>query len=161
MEAIEQSSIHVSLLLLSPHSVMFLLLLIVCEGLVFGEPAEQQLARWLKRFPDADADGDGRLTVEEAEAYRRNRQKSRRRPGGDQRGAPREFQVDAGWQADRFPDHAVCYRSPQEIAAVYAKVQTGNRNPITSYPVPLQRLGCAEGRTSLDPCLLCLYRQRL
>ncbi len=99
-------------------SVLLLLFLIVCGGLVFGEPTEQQLAQWLKRFPDADANGDGRLTAGEAEAYRQKLQNSRRRPDGSQRGAPREFKVDPGWQADRFPDHAIGYRSPQEIAAV-------------------------------------------
>jgi hypothetical protein len=116
--------------------VLLVLCLLVCNQFVFGQPSEQQLARWLKRFPDADANGDGRLTVEEAEAYRRKLQKTRGQSGGDGRGAPRVFQVDPGWQADRFPDHAVCYRSPEEIAAVYAKVQAGNRNPITSFPKP-------------------------
>jgi len=117
--------------------VLFLLCMLVCTGFVFGQPSEQQLAQWLKRFPDADTNGDGRLTVEEAEAYRQKLQKSRKSSTDGRRGAPREFQVDPGWQADRFPDHAVCYRSPEEIAAVYAKVQTGNRNPIISYPKPV------------------------
>jgi len=116
--------------------VLFLLCLLVCHGIVLGQSSEQKLARWLKRFPDADANGDGRLTVDEAEAYRRSLQNSRKRTSDGRRGAPREFQVDPGWQADRFPDHAVCYRSPEEIAAAYAKVQTGNRNPVISYPKP-------------------------
>ena len=119
------------------HSVLCLLFLAVGSGFVFGEPTERQLAQWLKRFPDADANGDGRLTAEEADAYRRKRQKSQRQPGSGRSGAPREFKVDPGWQADRFPDHAVCYRSPKEIAAVYAKVQKGNRDPVTSYPKPM------------------------
>ena len=118
-------------------AVLFLLCLLVSNGFVFGQPSERQLAQWLKRFPDADANGDGSLTVEEADAYRQKLQKTRRQADDGRRGAPREFQVDPGWQADRFPDHAVCYRSPEEIAAVYAKVQTGNRNPITSYPKPV------------------------
>ena len=29
-----------------------------------------QLQAWLEQFPDADADGDGVLTIEEARAYR-------------------------------------------------------------------------------------------
>jgi len=115
--------------------MLFLLCLFVCSGLAFAQPSEQQLHRWLKRFPGADANGDGRLTIEEAAAYRKKLQQSRK-PAGGGRGAPREFKVDPGWQADRFPDHAVCYRSPEEIAAAYAKVQTGNRDPITSYPKP-------------------------
>jgi hypothetical protein len=119
------------------HSLLFLLILTLCNGLAFGQPSEEQLARWLKRFPDADANGDGRLTVEEAEAYRRKLQNERRQSTGDRRGAPREFQVDPGWQADRFPDQAVCYRSPEEIVAVYRKVQSGGANPVTSYPKPV------------------------
>jgi len=119
------------------HSVLLLLFLFVCNGFVFGQPTEQQLARWLKRFPDADANGDGRLSVEEAEAYRRKLQKTPRPSGDGRRGAPREFKVDPGWQADRFPDHAVCYRSPKEIAEIYARDQRGKRNPITSYERPV------------------------
>ncbi|MBC8873499.1 MAG: hypothetical protein H8E44_29015 [Planctomycetes bacterium] len=111
--------------------------MLVCTGFAFAQPSERQLAQWLKRFPDADANGDGRLTVEEAQAYRQKLQKSRRRSTDGRRGAPREFRVDPGWQSDQFPDHAICYRSPEEIAAVYAKVQTGNRNPIVSYPKPV------------------------
>jgi uncharacterized protein len=36
-----------------------------------GEPTREQLQRWLRQYPEADADGDGVLTVEEAAAYRR------------------------------------------------------------------------------------------
>ncbi|NQT13658.1 MAG: CocE/NonD family hydrolase [Planctomycetes bacterium] len=35
-----------------------------------SEATEEQLQRWLKQYPGADANGDGRLTVVEAEAYR-------------------------------------------------------------------------------------------
>jgi hypothetical protein len=47
-----------------------LLFLLVCGGFAFAGSQEQKLARWLKKYPDADANGDGRLTVEEARAYR-------------------------------------------------------------------------------------------
>jgi hypothetical protein len=119
------------------HSMLFLLCLLVCNGLATGQPTEQQLARWLKRFPDADANGDGRLTAEEAQTYRRKFQKARKPSGDGRRGAPREFKVDPGWQADRFPEHAVCYRSPKEIAEIYAKDSRGQRNSITSYDKPV------------------------
>jgi hypothetical protein len=118
-------------------TLLFVFLLLVGNGLAFGQTSGQRLGRWLKRFPDADANGDGRLTVEEAAAYRRSLQKSRGQSSRSQRGAPREFQVDPGWQAERFPDHAICYRSPEEIAEVYAKVQRGGGNPIVSYPKPV------------------------
>lgn len=87
----------------------------------FGQFSERQLSHWLKRFPEADANGDGQLTSEEAEAFRKTRQ-AKLRANGQQRGAPREFQVDPGWQKERFPEEAVCYRTPQEIAAIYGKV---------------------------------------
>jgi len=51
-------------------------------------------------------------------------------------GAPREFEVDPGWQAERFPEHAVCYKSPKEIAEIFAETQQGDRDPFTSYPKP-------------------------
>ncbi|MEQ8787846.1 MAG: hypothetical protein RIC55_16190 [Pirellulaceae bacterium] len=121
---------------------MLILLVFGAVSLVFAQPSEQQLARWLKRFPAADADKDGRLTVEEAEAYRQKLQA----PGQEQPanqyggeiglGAPPEPNIDAGWQAERFPDHAVCYLSPREIADLYAKVRTGGREAVTSYPKP-------------------------
>ncbi|MFP6676559.1 MAG: hypothetical protein VB878_15860 [Pirellulaceae bacterium] len=44
--------------------------------------------------------------------------------------------VDRGWLADRFPDHAVCYRTPKEIEAIYAKSLRGNRRAVTSYAKP-------------------------
>ena len=91
---------------------LFLMLLLVCPANVSGQFTEQQLGNWLARFPDADADGDGRLTVQEVQAYQRKR-KSRMAPAGKTSGAPREFKVDPGWDADRFPDEAICYRTPQ------------------------------------------------
>lgn len=39
-------------------------------GQQISEATEEQLERWLKQYPGADANGDGRLTVVEAEAYR-------------------------------------------------------------------------------------------
>jgi hypothetical protein len=93
---------------------------------------EQKLARWLKQYPQADANGDGRLTLQEANAYR----KKMRNRAIVQRGVPTQFKVDPGWDADRFPDHAVCYRSPQEIKAIYAQTLGPNTKPIASYPKP-------------------------
>jgi len=118
-------------------SRLSLLFLLICSGFVFAGSQEQKLARWLKKYPKADANGDGRLTVEEAMAYRQ-KLRGRAAPGhsGTQRGVPREFEVDPGWDRDRFPDTAVCYRSPQEIKAIYAKTLRGNQKAVTSYPKP-------------------------
>jgi hypothetical protein len=105
---------------------------LVCGGASFGvEPSDKQLAQWLKRYPAADANGDGKLTAKEADAFRRKLIAASVR-----RSVPTQFKVDPGWDAERFPDHAVSYRSPDEIAAVYEKVLDGNRKAITSYPRP-------------------------
>jgi len=40
-------------------------------------PGEDQLAKWHAQFPDADLNGDGRLTVEEATRYREQLQEKR------------------------------------------------------------------------------------
>ncbi|MHC4740957.1 MAG: hypothetical protein ACYS8Z_03540 [Planctomycetota bacterium] len=61
----------------------------------------------------------GPLTVEEAAAYRQ-KLKSEANDFDIQRGTPRQFKVDPGWESDRFPDAAVCYRSPEEIKSTYA-----------------------------------------
>ncbi len=112
-----------------------LLLILAPAGVSQGQYSQQQLDRWLQRFPDADADRDGKLTLEEASRYRRKLQQGTKNTGGG-RGVPREFNVDPGWQAQRFPDHAVCYKSPEEIADLYAGVARGNRQPIIRYPKP-------------------------
>ena len=65
--------------------------------------SEAQLARWLKRFPQADANQDGKLSVAEAQAFRKQLQPSRGQGGR----ATRTFEVDPGWRKDRFPEHAV------------------------------------------------------
>ena len=92
---------------------------------------DAQLARWLKRFPEADANQDGRLTVVEAQAYRKKLRSSRGKTGGP----PKTFKVDPGWQKDRFPEHAVCYKSPDEIAELYAQLTRG-RDTVIRYEKP-------------------------
>lgn len=93
-----------------------------------GQPSAEHLAKWLKRFPQADTNKDGKLTAEEAEAFRKKQM--------GRRGPPRTFKVHPGWNEERFPDHAICYRTPKEIAAAYAKVIGEGKNPVTSFPVP-------------------------
>jgi hypothetical protein len=100
-------------------------------------PSAKQLQGWLKRFPQADANGDGTLTSAEADAFRKKAQANRKPSGGGgaQRGAPREFKVDPGWEQDRFPGHAAAYRSPAEIKALYAS-QVGERKAVVSFSKP-------------------------
>ena len=50
---------------------------------------DQRLATWLERFPDADTNGDGVLTVPEAKAFQQKRQQSRAKGGAGAKRAPR------------------------------------------------------------------------
>ena len=102
-----------------------------------------QLERLLKRFPAADTDKDGVLTVKEALAYRdmltgrgsRGADDSirGRRKGG---GAPRTFEVNPGWDLDEFPEYAMCFRTPEEIKNVYAESVSERQPTVVSYPKP-------------------------
>lgn len=94
--------------------------------------SEAQLAKWLKRFPEADANGDGKLSLAEAQKYRQQAQRAQRTRGKG--GVAKTFEVDAGWQQDRFPEHAVCYMTPSEIAKLYGQKSGGNA--IVSYDKP-------------------------
>jgi hypothetical protein len=116
-------------------SLLALLLVIFGGGVADGQVSEKQLGRLLERFPKADANRDGRLTANEAKAYREKMLQSA--DGSERRsGTPRTFNVDPGWQAERFPEHAVCYMSPNEIAALFAATPRGNLKSIISYPKP-------------------------
>ena len=44
-------------------------------------------------------------------------------------GAPPKWKMDPGWDAEHFPEHAVCYKKPKEIAEIYAQ-------RVVSYPKP-------------------------
>lgn len=107
-------------------------LLLCADVAAYDGPSQQQLADWLKRFPTADTNRDGTLTVQEATAFQRQRRKSTAR----QKGAPSKFAVDPGWKSSTFPDHAVCYRSPKEILELYAKTPDGAKKAISRYPRP-------------------------
>ncbi|TWT40054.1 hypothetical protein KOR42_50210 [Thalassoglobus neptunius] len=97
----------------------------------YAQDSDAKLKRWLKRFPDADTNQDGKLSTAEAESYIKQRQASRSKNVG----APRVFAVDPGWKEERFPEHAVCYKSPDEIAKLYAKQLEGSE-PVVRYAKP-------------------------
>lgn len=111
----------------------------VVAASVTAAPNARKLQRWLKRFPEADANRDGTLTPDEAQAFR-NRMRGRQGGNATQarrrQGAPREFAVDPGWDEERFPAHAVCYKTPAEIKAIYAKLKEGAKQPVTSFEEP-------------------------
>ena len=97
-----------------------LIIITFWAGQAWGAPSEAQLAKWLEQYPKADANGDGKLTVDEAIAYRDKVKGGGKRNSG--RGARTDFKVDPGWQAERFPDHAMCYRTPEELKSAYPKI---------------------------------------
>lgn len=49
------------------------------------EATEAQLKAWLRQYPDADVNGDGKLTLEEAQAYRRKLQQKVGKSGQQER----------------------------------------------------------------------------
>ena len=109
-------------------STALLALIFSIAGSVCAAPGEAQLAKWLKQYPEADADGDGRLTVVEAQAYRKKMLggANGKRP---QRGVKRTFEVDPGWEAGRFPEHAMCYCTPEELKEAYPGVVSFEKPP--------------------------------
>ena len=74
-----------------------------------------QLAKFLKQYPESDADGDGKLSDKEAAAYRKALQNSR----GQVAGKKGTFVPDPGWKEETFPEHAVCYLTPEQLMTQY------------------------------------------
>ncbi len=79
----------------------------------------EQLARWLKQFPGADKNGDGKLTVQEVKNALEARRLQKTPKRGGKKTAPK---FDPGWMETRFPDHAACYKTPEELKALYPKI---------------------------------------
>lgn len=113
-----------------------LLFCVCCIGLpnqanAQRQPTKQQLAKWLKQFPKADTNQDGKLTAAEANAYRRKFVANMGRVG-----APKKFPVNPGWDLDQFPDDAVSNKSPEQIKDLYSKVVKGGKPAVKSYEQP-------------------------
>ena len=75
----------------------------------------KQLDQFLKKYPEADADGDGTLSQEEAVSYRKALQATR----GQVAAKKGSFVPNPGWKEEKFPDHAVSYLSPEELIEQY------------------------------------------
>ncbi|MEX2214318.1 MAG: hypothetical protein WD768_09340 [Phycisphaeraceae bacterium] len=48
-------------------------------------------------------------------------------------GLPAEPKIDPGWKTGKFPEHAICYKTPDEIAAIYGKLA---KRAVTSFDKP-------------------------
>lgn len=110
--------------------------ILVASGSILGQgnvPNEKQLERWLKRFPEADANGDGILTAEEAMAYRgaaRRTQDSGNEPQALRGSRVPDFHP--GWDNSDFPEYAVFRKSPEEIMKIYESGPTARGAQSTS-----------------------------
>ena len=89
--------------------------------------SEEQLSKLLKRFPDADANGDGKLTQAEFIAARQQFRQSRKGKNRPAAVTQKRLEIDPGWEKDEFPKHAVSLKTPEEIMAIYKKGPAGQR----------------------------------
>ena len=97
---------------------------------------ETQLSRLLKRFPQADANGDGKLTQEEFDAARKKFQQTTRGKGSPDATEQRMPVFDPGWEKENFPPHAVSLKTPEEIMAIYKSRQKARSAAAISFPKP-------------------------
>ncbi len=99
----------------------------------------KRLQQLLKQFPAADTNQDGKLTWQEALAYRNKMgaEAGGRNQGRNQGGGVRTtFEVDTGWELEKFPKEAVCYMPASQIKATYAKVAGGKGPAVVSHSKP-------------------------
>ncbi len=79
----------------------------------YAQPSsEARMAQMLKRFPEADTNGDGKLSPKEFQAANQLAQAAAAR-------AIPTF--DPGWDENAFPSHAVSLKTPEEIKAIYER----------------------------------------
>ncbi|WP_430453979.1 hypothetical protein [Rhodopirellula europaea] len=145
---------------MKPATITLVVLVASClfttHGWSQSAPTKQQLEKWHKQFPAADTNRDGTLSPKEATAYRKKllgRRGKQSNINRATRGAPRQFKVDARWDQPRFPDEAVCYKTPAEIKAIYEDVKPANQNTVVSFPEPTgrERRIVATGHSFMAP----------
>ena len=114
--------------------------------------SETRLAQLLKRFPEADLNGDGTLTAKEFQAARQQSQGSAQRNAGQQSHGDEERTArqaaaaraipnfDPGWEKEEFPPQAVSLKTPAEIMAIYKRGEAGRTyaegSDALSFPKP-------------------------
>jgi hypothetical protein len=104
------------------------------------ELSESRLAQLLKRCPEADLNGDGKLTAKEFQAARQRFQQDEQRNARQAAAARAIPKFDPGWEEDEFPPHAVSLKTPEEIMAIYKRGESGRtyaeRSDAMSFPKP-------------------------
>lgn len=110
--------------------ILLLAILALATTAPFSNTQAQQLSesRWaqlLKRFPAADANGDGKLTAKEFQAARQQSQRDEQRNVRQAAAARAIPTFDPGWDKDEFPSHAVSLKTPEEIMAIYRRGEPG------------------------------------
>lgn len=129
----------------NPRPILLLAILALATTAPFSNAQAQQLsesrlAQLLKRFPAADANGDGKLTADEFKAARQQFQQSRQGNARPPAQAQRKLGIDPGWEKDEFPPHAVSLKTPEEIMAIYKRGPAGQtplrESDALSFPKP-------------------------
>ncbi len=96
--------------------------------------SEEELSRFLRQHPGADADGDGKLTAEEIKAARAHKEQA------EAAAAQWKGRFHPGWEKDEFPPHAVSFKTPDEIMAIYKRGPAGrsyvDAGDALSFPKP-------------------------
>ena len=90
------------------HPVLLFAILALAAAAPFSNAQAQQLsesrlAQLLKRFPAADANGDGMLTAEEFKVARQQFQRSRQGNARPAAAAQTKQVFDPGWEKEKFP----------------------------------------------------------
>jgi len=88
-------------------------------------PSEARLKQILKRFPQADTNKDGKLTIKEFEAARKKFRQSLQGNARPAQALKTSVGFDSGWEKNEFPPHAVSLKTPEEIMAIYKRGAAG------------------------------------
>ncbi|PHR97035.1 MAG: hypothetical protein COA78_28095 [Blastopirellula sp.] len=108
-------------------------------GASHAEPNEQLSKKVLEFYPQADTNGDGKLSQKEFNAARQQFQKSRQGNARPAAAAQTKLVFDPGWEKDEFPPHAVSLKTPEEIMEIYKSGPAGHSaaaNDAPSFPKP-------------------------
>ncbi|NNJ24368.1 hypothetical protein [Alienimonas chondri] len=98
-------------------------------------PSERQLAQWLKRFPEADANGDGRLTAGEAAEYRRAARGQRGTQNNAKLGPPPPLKLDPRWADSDFPPYAASRLDADATLELYQRGPVARSAPAAPEPL--------------------------